>query len=372
MPDNFFRETEQVAFCTQNIVPGIDFTNDPLLQGRNFSYLDTQLKRLGGPNFNQLPINAPKCPFAFFQQDGHMNFNGPTGRVNYEPNSWGDITQPRETRTGFKSFPHEVSGSTIRIRPESFADHYSQARQFYISQTDVEQMHIQDSFIFELSNVEREDIRKRMISHLRNVDEDLAQKVATGLGITTLPDAAIPKKTPRTNLPASDALSIIKNGPNNIKGRKFGFLLTDGADAGLYKTLTKAVSDAGATYELICPVVGGVDLSDGKHIIGDRKIDGGPSVAFDFVAILASKLGVTKLIQLPPSRDFVSDAFAHYKYIAYSPEVAPLLKKAGIADELDDGCFELNGDVDISSFIMKCCNLRYWDRERKMKSPPLR
>ncbi|MBV8575179.1 MAG: catalase, partial [Acetobacteraceae bacterium] len=170
--DNFFAETEQVAFCTQNIVPGVDFSNDPLLQGRNFSYLDTQLKRLGSPNFTYLPINAPKCPFHSFQQDGHMAFINPKGRVNYEPNSWGGtMGGPREAPDrGFRSFPVEEGGSKLRIRAELFADHYSQARQFYVSQTPTEQTHIKDAFVFELSKVETPAIRSRMVSHLLNVD----------------------------------------------------------------------------------------------------------------------------------------------------------------------------------------------------------
>lgn len=151
--DNFFAETEQVAFCTQNIVPGIDFTDDPLLQGRNFSYLDTQLKRLGGPNFTHLPINAPKCPFSNFQQDGHMAFYNPKGRANYNPNSWHE--GPRESPAGFHSYPEEIQATKLRARPEKFADHYSQARQFYISQDSVEQKHIADALIFELSKVEK-------------------------------------------------------------------------------------------------------------------------------------------------------------------------------------------------------------------------
>ena len=153
--DNFFAETEQVAFCTQNIVPGVDFTNDPLLQGRNFSYLDTQLKRLGSPNFTELPINAPKCPFANFQQDGHMAMVNPVGRVNYEPNSWSaELGGPREDpERGFQSFPDEDGGPKRRLRAESFADHYSQARQFYISQQPVEQKHIPDAFVVRAEQV---------------------------------------------------------------------------------------------------------------------------------------------------------------------------------------------------------------------------
>ena len=157
--DNFFAETEQAAFCTNNIVPGVDFSNDPLLQGRNFSYLDTQLKRLGGPNFTNIPINAPKCPFATLQQDGHMAMVNPKSRVNYEPNSRaGEEGGPREDPDrGFHSYPAEEEGPKLRVRPESFADHYSQARQFYISQTPIEQNHIVDSFTFELSKVENPD-----------------------------------------------------------------------------------------------------------------------------------------------------------------------------------------------------------------------
>src|SRR5690606_34456906 len=170
MPDNFIADTEQVAFMTQNVPPGIDFTNDPLLQGRNFSYLDTQLKRLGGPNFTHLPINAPKCPFNHFQQDGHMAMRNPVGRANYEPNSWG--MGPREDpKKGFRSFADAEEGQKVRLRAESFADHYSQARQFFISQTIVEQRHIAMALTFELSKVETPVIRERMVSHLLNIDE---------------------------------------------------------------------------------------------------------------------------------------------------------------------------------------------------------
>ncbi len=179
--DNFFAETEQVAFCTQNIVPGIDFTNDPLLQGRNFSYLDTQLKRLGSPNFNYLPINAPKCPFAHFQQDGHMTLNNPKGRANYNPNSWHE--GPREEPwQGFRSYPQEIASPKVRSRSETFADHYSQARLFYISQHPIERKNIADALIFELSKVEKVEIRVRLVAHLLNIDKDLATLVAQGLG----------------------------------------------------------------------------------------------------------------------------------------------------------------------------------------------
>ncbi|MET0578257.1 MAG: catalase, partial [Ilumatobacteraceae bacterium] len=209
--DNFFAETEQVAFCTQNVVPGIDFTNDPLLQGRNFSYLDTQLKRLGSTNFTQLPVNAPRCPVAHFQQDGHMAFANPVGRANYEPNSWGADGGPREDpATGHQPFPATESGPTRRARPASFADHYSQARQFLLSQTPIEQKHLTDALVFELSKVERPAIRSRVVANLRNVDEDLAAAVADKLGLD-LPEASTPAAAPITDLPPSPALSIVAN-----------------------------------------------------------------------------------------------------------------------------------------------------------------
>src|SRR6202158_6283212 len=185
--DNFFAETEQVAFCTANVVPGVDFSNDPLLQGRNFSYLDTQVKRLGGPNFTYLPVNAPKCPMHTLQQDGHMASANPKTRVNYEPNSWsGELGGPRESpEQGFESYPSPEEGPKLRVRSETFADHYSQARQFYISQTKVEQDHIAASFTFELSKVETLAIRSRLVSHLLNVAKAVGEAVAKALGLKT-------------------------------------------------------------------------------------------------------------------------------------------------------------------------------------------
>ncbi|MBC8036605.1 MAG: catalase, partial [Rhizobiales bacterium] len=298
--DNFFAETEQVAFMTQNVPPGIDFSNDPLLQGRNFSYLDTQIKRLGGPNFTHIPINAPKCPYAHFQQDGHMAMRNPVGRANYEPNSWEAQGGPRENPTrGFTSFAEEADGPKQRVRSETFADHYSQARQFYISQTPVEQAHIANALVFELSKVEREDIRSRMVSHLRNVHQVLAGKVADGLGLPLPPPAKAARET-ITTLPASDALSILKNGPDSFKGRKLGILMTDGADAAQFAALTAACDREGAQFEVIAPKIGGVTLSDRKKLPAQQRIDGGPSVLYDAVALLVSEKGAKLLAKDAP------------------------------------------------------------------------
>jgi catalase len=365
MPDNFFAETEQVAFMTQNVPPGIDFSNDPLLQGRNFSYLDTQLKRLGGPNFTHLPINAPKCPFNHFQQDGHMAMRNPVGRTNYEPNSSGQ--GPRESPArGFRTFEAEEAGHKVRLRPESFADHYSQARQFFISQTPPEQRHIAAALTFELSKVENPVIRERMVAHLLNIDETLAAKVAAALGIADMPkpaDAAMPT---RQDLEPSAALSIIERGPKRFEGRKLGLLVTDGSDAALVGAITGAITGEKGVVEIIAPKIGGVTLSDGSFLEAQQMIDGGPSVLYDAVAILAAEAVMPDLLKESAARDFVADAFAHCKFIGYATPVLALMKKAGIED-LDEGTVELGSAKDIKAFVAELGKLRVWAREPSVK-----
>ncbi len=364
--DNFFAETEQVAFGTNNIVPGIDFSNDPLLQGRNFSYLDTQLKRLGSPNFTHLPINAPKCPVHHFQQDGHMAMMNPKGRINFEPNSFSVQDDPRESPDGFHSYPAQEDGQKLRVRSESFADHYSQARQFYISQTPTEQNHIISALVFELSKVERPAIRSRVVSHLLNIHDELAQGVIAGLGLKEIPAPAQAKVTPRTDLKPSDALSILKNGPQSFQGRKLGILVTDGVDKNLFNALTKAVKAEGATYEVVAPTIGGVEASDGTWIEAQQKINGGPSVLYDAVALLISNEGAQLLSQESTARDFISDAFAHAKFIAYTQPSLALFDKAGIRGNIDEGCISIDQPSDAARFLKACAALRLWARENKV------
>jgi catalase len=366
MVTNFFAETEQVAFCTQNIIPGVDFTNDPLLQGRNFSYLDTQVKRLGGPNFTQIPVNAPKCPFSHFQQDGHMAIVNPTTRANYEPNSWGpNEGGPREDPgRGFQSLPTVDAGPKRRLRPESFADHYSQARQFYVSQTDVERRHIGDAFVFELSKVDRPDIRERMVASLRNVDDDLARTVAAGLGLEKLPRALSPAAKPIVDLPPSPALSILANPPESFAGRKLGVLATDGADAELLLSLVTAAQDAKVTVELIAPTVGGILTTDGARIPADQKIGGGPSILYDAVVVLTSADGAPKLAAEPAARDFVTDAYAHCKFVGYTADAAELFDATGLTKMMDDGFIDLATPDAAAGFLEKCAKLRVWDRQK--------
>ncbi len=363
--DNFFAETEQVAFCTANVVPGIDFTNDPLLQGRNFSYLDTQVKRLGGPNFSHLPINAPKCPMAHFQQDGHMAFTNPSGRVNYEPNSWtSSQAGPREDPDGgFRTTVRSESGQTRRVRAASFADHYSQARQFYASQTPIEQAHIADAFAFELSKVEREDIRMRMVANLRNVDELLAATVAAGLGVVDLPDPSVAASVP-VDLPVSTALSMLANPAATFSGRKLGVLVTDGTDAKLLSGILKAAKKAGAVVELVAPTISGITATDGTLQPVHGQVDGTPSVLFDAVAVIPGEQGAVDLSTHAPALDFLRDAHAHCKFIALGPEAGELLRAAGLTDLVDDGYVALDAKpATTTSFIATCADLRFWDRE---------
>jgi catalase len=366
MPDNFFAETEQVAFMTQNVPPGIDFSNDPLLQGRNFSYLDTQLKRLGSPNFTHIPINAPKCPFQHFQQDGHMAMRNPTGRANYQPNSWGE--GPRESpRHGFRSFAAIEEGPKVRLRAESFADHYSQARQFFISQTGPEQRHIAMALTFELSKVENPHIRERMVAHLLNIDRELAETVADKLAIKTLPKPADAAIATRDDLEPSPALSIVENGPPNFAGRKVGVLVSRGADAALLKKLMTAIENEGAVMEVIAPKVGGVEAADGSWIEANHMIDGGPSVLFDAVVLLLSAEGAERLTGEAAARDFVADAFAHCKFIGFTADATPLLQKAGVDPKADEGLVALDDPKSVAGFVESCRKLRLWARESSVK-----
>ena len=360
--DNDFAETEQSAFHTGNVPPGIDFSNDPLLAGRNFSYLDTQLSRLGTPNFTQLPINAPRCPVAHFQRDGQMQTAVPRGRVNYEPNGFGGADRgPRaDVNGGFQTYAEPVEGVKERVRSETFADHYSQARQFFISQTPVEQDHIIKAYTFELSKCEIPDVRSRILAHLRNVHDDLASGVAAGLGMP-LPEAATPARQPLTDLPPSDALSILKKGPKSFGGRKLGVLVTDGTDAAVLQALTAAATEVGAVVETIAPVVGGVTLSDGSVLAADQMIDGGPSVLYDAVVLLPGAKAVAALAARSTAKDFVSDAFAHHKFIGYNGAATPLLEAAGVAALLDDGCIKLTKAA-APKFLKRCAALRYWER----------
>jgi catalase len=368
-PVNFFAETEQAAFHPGHLVPGIDFTNDPLLQGRLFSYTDTQISRLGGANFHELPINRPRCPMRNLQRDGMRRMDVVPGRVSYEPNSL-DPSGPRENpRRGFRTFaPQEGEGETgqkLRLRPESFADHYSQARQFYRSMSAPEQRHIQKAFAFELSKVETPVIRSRMLGHLALVEETLAHAVETAIGMEGEPAEITPYQAP-VDLDPSPALSIVGKAKPMLKGRKIGALVTDGADGDRVEALRAALAKEGAELAIVAPKIGGVRLKSGKPLVVDMALSGAPSVFFDAVTIFASAEGIKLLLKNSGAIDWIRDAFGHLKVIGYTAAARPLFARAGIADDLDEGVIELDARGSIAQYIEAAKRQRVWDREARL------
>ena len=362
-PDNFFAETEQVAFCTADVVPGIDFSDDPLLQGRNFSYLDTQLKRLGGPNFTQIPINAPKCPMHNFQRDGHMQMAVPKGRVNYEPNSLSGDGPREDPQRGFRSVPASAGGDRQRVRSETFADHFSQARQFFFSQTEPEQNHIVSALTFELSKVETAAVRTRMLGQLVNIDAKLAERVAAGLNHREPIQPVSPARPARTDLQPSPKLSILANAKHTMEGRTIGCLVGDGADARLVKALMAAAEGQGAQLKIVAPRLGGVTGSDDKPLMADFQLAGGPSVLFDAVCLVLTKRAAEELAGEAAAVGFVHDAFAHLKVIGHTPDAAALLDKAGVVP--DEGVVALGNDA--KGFLTQAAQGRIWAREPKVR-----
>lgn len=359
-PDNFFAETEQVAFCPANVVPGIGFSNDPLLQGRLFSYLDTQLSRLGSPNFAQLPINAPKCPFHNNQRDGHMQMQVPKGRVAYEPQSL-DPKAPRECpKTGFQEFEQPVEDRITRLRSESFADHYSQARMFYRSQTPIEQAHIATAIVFELSKVETPFIRERMVAQLRTVDETLAKRVADGLGMDALP-AAIAPAVPVQDLPVSPALQLIGKAKPTLEGRKVGILVADDSNADALNQYKQAIKAAGATPFVVAPKIQ-VKLNDGTALAVDGQLAGSSSVMFDAVVSIIMPEQAKKLAKDSAAIGWFNDAYAHLKAIAYCGATDEFILQPQHLDK-DAGTVPLK---DVDGFIEQA-KTRQWAREPKVR-----
>jgi len=362
--DNFFAETEQVAFLPSNVPPGIDFSNDPLLQGRLFSYLDTQKSRLGTTNFHQIPVNAPKCPFHNMQRDGLMQTLVPKGRANYEPNTLneaGEDSGPRaDPETGFTSFREngERNDPTekVRVRAELFADHYSQAALFFHSQTDSEQAHIASALVFELSKVSLEHVRLRVLSRLRNVDETLAKRVADGLAMD-LPEKAPAARKP-VDMKPSDALSIQKQAKNTFEGRKVGILFAEGSDKASIDSLKAGIEKAGGAVFLVAPKVGGIAVKGGT-LKADGQLDGSPSVMFDAVASVLMPEAAAKLAQQGAAVQWFMDAYGHCKTIAHCPGTQVILDKAGVAK--DDGVVP-NED------LLKVGPVRHFAREPKVRA----
>ncbi|MCC7271998.1 MAG: catalase [Alphaproteobacteria bacterium] len=367
-PDNFFAETEQVAFCPANIVPGIDFSDDPLLQGRLFSYLDTQLSRLGSPNFQEIPINRPICPMQNFQRDGHMRMAVPQGRVNYEPNTLAP-DGPRECPVrGFTTMPRPEAGETLRVRAESFADHYSQARLFFRSQTKPEQDHMVSALVFELSKVETPAVRARVVAHLLQVEATLGERVAAGLRLEPLP-APHPTEVPANDdLEPSPALSILAKAQKTLQGRVVACVVTDGADGDLVAALRETVEANGAMLTLIAPSVGGVRTAKKRLLAVDHQLAGAPSVLFDAVVLAPSEAGAAALLGDSAAVAFVHDAFAHLKVIGHVAAAAALLDAAGV--EQDAGIVAVQDIGDVAAFVEAAKGQRIWEREPAVRPVP--
>ena len=359
-PDNFFAETEQVAFCPSHILPGMDFSNDPLLQGRLFSYLDTQLSRLGSANFHQIPINAPKCPFANQQRDGHMQMQRPKGRVAYEPSSLA-VDSARESASGFRSFAAVDTGERGRVRAETFADHYSQARMFYRSQSPTEQAHITSALVFELSKVATLHVRQAVVGHLIHINPDLAKRVADGLALPMMPPAP-PSGAPVKDMALSPALQLIGKMKDTLEGRCIAILVNDGSDGKLIAALKSAATAAGAQVKIVAPKVGGVKLMDGSTLPADGQLAGTPSVLFDAIAVVLSKSGAQALLNEAAAIDFVRDAFGHLKAIALDSGGQMLFNKAGLTEDRS-----VVSAAHTAAFTT-AAKTRQWDREALIRT----
>jgi catalase len=373
-PDNFFAETEQVAFCTAHVVPGIDFSNDPLLAGRHHSYIDTQISRLGGPNFHELPINAPLAPAFNNQRDGVHRQAIPRGRVAYEPNSLGGGCPFQAGMKGFTSFPKAIETNNepvdkLRGRPEKFAEHYNQATLFFDSQTPVEQAHIIASFRFELSKVTVPAIRMRMLSSLVNVSEELARAVAEGLGLELPP--AMPKALDgrvKPEIASSPPLSLMAlPGAGGVATRKVAILLDAAMNAATIDTLQAALTEAGAVARLLGVRLGTIKGADGGSIEADATLENSPAVLFDGL-ILPD--GAGSLARSGQAVEFLKEQFRHCKTILMLGDAKALLEKAGIPqDQHDSGLLiEVDASSAVESFIAALAKHRHAERDL---DPPL-
>jgi catalase len=404
-PDNFFAETEQVAFHVGHIVPGIDFTNDPLLQGRLFSYTDTQLIRLGGPNFHEIPINRPIAPVHNNQRDGHMRQTINRSRTSYEPNSIGGGCpfQAGQDMGGFISYAEKINAPKVRARSASFFDHFSQATMFYRSQSEPEQAHIVKALRFELGKVEIPAIRERMVGLLSFVDSTLARRVAEGLGVTVPVKIAAPmnqsipadgdvakfqpKRPKNSDAPGvvSPALSMANTPKDSIKTRKVAFLVADGFDEAAVANMTKALETAGALAKMVAPHGGAIIGAKGKELTVDFSLLTTSSVLFDAVYAPGGAESVAALLKEADAVHFISEAYKHCKTIAATGEGVDLLRASYAAVELTaregskdtttvagDGLIvSMTSDArKISdSFITAIAQHRHWSREKKGDVP---
>lgn len=383
-PDNFFAETEQIAFHPGNVVPGIDFSNDPLLQGRLFSYLDTQLSRLGGPNFHEIPINRPIAPVHNNQRDGHMRQTINAGQSSYNPNTTGngDPVQAKAKEGGFVSYPEKIDAAKVRARSKSFFDHFSQATLFFNSQSDAEKDHIIKAFCFELGKVEKEGIRERVVGMLTKVDKALAAKVAEGLGIP-VPE---PKQNFNEHIPAdgdadefksisispeikkSKTLSMANTVKNTIRTRRIAILAGDGVDDGSLAAMKKALEAAGAQAKIIAAHLGFITTSNNDQLKVDESFLTAASVLYDAVYVPDGAESAASLKNSADAVDFIMEAFKHCKAIAADGMGAEVLKTTVMRKDGKDNMNTAANGVLINSgpdkFIEAIAKHRFWEREK--------
>ncbi|MCF4101563.1 catalase [Gillisia sp. M10.2A] len=388
-PDNFFAETEQVAFHPGHLVPGIEFSNDPLLQGRLFSYTDTQLSRLGSPNFHEIPINRSVAPIHNNQRDGHMRQEINKGQTHYHPNSLGGGCpfQAKMSEGGFSSYGEKIDAHKTRERSPSFKDHFSQATMFYNSQTDIEKQHIIDALSFELGKVNTVEIRERMVGILSEIDAKLAKDVAENLGMKSVPKTEKPinkgvpadadqknyeptKSNPQTK--KSEALSLFFDNPKTIKSRQIAFLCADGVDAASLKEMKSAVEKEGAYAKIVAPHHGEIKDSEGNMIkVDDSLLTGAPFV-FDAFYVPDGKKSVDALSKEPDAIEFLDQGFKHLKPIAGIGEAKALFDKTDFSKMInDDKAGVLLADSKSakkisSSFIKLLEDHRVWSRTEVM------
>lgn len=378
-PDNFFAETEQVAFCTAHVVPGIDFSNDPLLAGRIHSYVDTQITRLGGANFHEIPINSPIAPVHNNQRDGLHRQAIHRGRVAYEPNSLGGGCPFQAGADGFVSFPAPVQEDKLRGKPEKFADHYTQATLFYASQSEWEKAHIAAAFRFELSKVTVPAIRERMVASLLNVSPQLAEAVAEGLGM------ALPKPLPRVlknpakpEITLSPPLSLLAlPGERGVRTRQVAILIANGVEGKSVAAVRSALLDAGAVPRLVAPRVGAAVSAQHEEMTADASLENAPSVLFDAVVLPDGEEAVEALLRDGRTLEFVKDQYRHCKTILAMGASRAVLARAGIKSTLpsgvaDPGLLLVDAADDVStaaaSFIEALAAHRHTARD---SDPPL-
>lgn len=363
-PDNFFAETEQVAFCAAHVVPGVDFTNDPLLAGRIHSYVDTQISRLGGPNFHEIPINAPLAPVHNNQRDGMHRQAIHRGRVAYEPNSLAGGCPFQAGMDGFVSFPEPVTSDELRGHPEKFAEHYNQATLFYDSQTAWERKHIVDAFAFELSKVTVPQIRERMVASLRNVSDELAQGVADQLGMA-LPDP-LPRATknpPKPEVQVSPSLSLTaRPGDGSVVTRKVAILVAEGVDGKSVSAVADALIQAGAVVRLVGQRIGPVQTAEGGAFDADASLDNHPSGVFDGAVVAGGADAAALLAADGRALEFLRDAYRHGKTLMGAGDGVQVYAAAGIDPDPNDGGLLLGGE-DPQAFIAALGKHRHPERE---------